>query len=366
MDRSVTMDNPGEILAYHIFAVEPCSLWIAQFLQPGMMRVHRRSKTGAQSVACYYIDKGSNRSSSTVTVLQAATGSVCYTNNVVQTVPRLLLHPPTPLDGRWREYNALAAAADYPKPPPHHTAAPSQSHPTVHPPPSHHTASPQPQKHHTTALSPSQPTVHPLPSRHTALPQPLPPRRRGQILLYTSRRHAIPPRHSLRRRHTIPPRRNLHYIILPRRRRYTLISTRNHHTIPSSRRITVVPLPHHHFRYTILSRRRHHFHPLETHVAVMRRRHHSHHSHSPLRRIIDISFPPHRRHHLHPSPLEVSNITHHTTDIPIPATDFIPDIQYFFSTIAHIRSFITSNPSTGFFSIKTARKGHQGTGSQYR
>lgn len=76
------------------------------------MRVNHRHKLGVQSVACHYLNSGSNHSSTTGKVVGAATNVVCYTNSVVWTVPRLRRCSPgeegkVQLPSTHRRHNAL-------------------------------------------------------------------------------------------------------------------------------------------------------------------------------------------------------------------------------------------------------------------
>lgn len=87
-NRSATTANPGLTSPHQIFTGKAPPLQIVPFLQPGMMRVNRRHKSEVQYVACHYLNNGTNHSSTTVKVVSAATGGMCYTDNVVWTVPR--------------------------------------------------------------------------------------------------------------------------------------------------------------------------------------------------------------------------------------------------------------------------------------
>ena len=159
-NRSACLINPGKLPPYQLFTGKQPPRHIVPFLQPGMMRVNRRTKMDPQSVRCYYLNSGSNHSSTTVKVIKAATGAVCYTNNVAWTVPRQPLYRSTPLDVRGEGGRATMFRPPTPLPAfPHHMRPPPTPLPPEPPTPlpafPHHIRPPP------TPLPPEPPT--PLP-----------------------------------------------------------------------------------------------------------------------------------------------------------------------------------------------------------
>ena len=69
--------------------------------QEGMMRAERSTTSDVQSVPCFFLDNGYNHPLSAVKVIQAMTGGLCYTSDVVWTVPRgpVVSLPPPPVTG---------------------------------------------------------------------------------------------------------------------------------------------------------------------------------------------------------------------------------------------------------------------------
>ena len=85
------------------------------------MRVDRSTKSDVQSVLCYCFNNGHNHPSSAVKVIKAFTGIICYTSDVVWTVPR------APAIAGKSLYAAAQATlvfniSDVPPPPPIHSS----------------------------------------------------------------------------------------------------------------------------------------------------------------------------------------------------------------------------------------------------
>ena len=64
-----------------------------------MVRVVRGTKSDVQSVPCYCLNHGYNLSAANVKVIKAKTGGVCYTSDIVWTVPHTTAMPPAPAGG---------------------------------------------------------------------------------------------------------------------------------------------------------------------------------------------------------------------------------------------------------------------------
>ena len=174
-NRSATTANPGRISPYEVFSGKRPHLQLVPFMQPGMMRVHRSTKSAVQSVPCFFLNNGRNHSTAAVKVLRASTGFACISKDVVWTVPRVPLLPPVPAAGGG---GATARAAT--APPEHEVTFVYQPQPQSPPPPPPPPSPPQPLRSRTVAASPARKTTFDQPPSSPPQPQPQPqPRHRS-------------------------------------------------------------------------------------------------------------------------------------------------------------------------------------------
>ena len=68
-------------------------LKVVRFFQERMMRFDPMTRPGVQSVLCYFLNNGHNHPRFTEKVNKASTGGICYTSDVVWTVPRAPVLP---------------------------------------------------------------------------------------------------------------------------------------------------------------------------------------------------------------------------------------------------------------------------------
>ena len=120
-NRSETKINTGWRSPYKVFFSRPPKLRVVPFLPPGVMHVTRATKSDVQSVSCFFLNNEHIHSTPAVKV-KATISDVCYTSDVVWTVPRAPVLPAPVVVGRSR-YAAASATPGFsitysPPPPP--------------------------------------------------------------------------------------------------------------------------------------------------------------------------------------------------------------------------------------------------------
>lgn len=65
---------------YDLLFLRPPKLQAVRFFQPGMVSLTRLAKSDAQNVPWLLLNNGHNHFTSTIDVIQATAGGVCYTS----------------------------------------------------------------------------------------------------------------------------------------------------------------------------------------------------------------------------------------------------------------------------------------------
>lgn len=152
----------GRLSPHEVFFSRPPELQVRHFFQPGMMRVARDAKSNVQSVPRHFLNNGYNNPSSTVKVIKASTGSVCYTSNVVWMVSCASM-PPAPAVGGGAVGHSVPVSTTAPgftftyRSPPSLTQPIKPSPPPIQPSPPWIQPSPP-------LIQPSPPPIQPLPT----------------------------------------------------------------------------------------------------------------------------------------------------------------------------------------------------------
>ena len=82
-NRCGTKANPGNISPHEAFTGKKPDAIVVPFFQPAMMRVVRATKLDDQSVKAYFLNHGYQHGRSTVRLLKASTGRVCFSRDIV-------------------------------------------------------------------------------------------------------------------------------------------------------------------------------------------------------------------------------------------------------------------------------------------
>ena len=90
---SATKTNTGWRSPYEGFLSRQPALQVALFFQEGIMRVNPSTNSDVRSELCFFFNNGHNHPSSSVNVIKASTGDLCFTIDVVWTVPRAPVLP---------------------------------------------------------------------------------------------------------------------------------------------------------------------------------------------------------------------------------------------------------------------------------
>ena len=162
-NRSATTANRGMLSPYEIFYGSRPSMPVLPFCKPACHRVPRQSKMNRQARPCYFLNFGYNHGSDCMKIMDAETGRIVHSRDVIWHQPRESLISPAPTVGS--DVPQSPSGADTPdyihiQPTPAATIAPAAA-----PVPASDNAAPAPPRN-------PAPAAAPVPASDNAAPAP--------------------------------------------------------------------------------------------------------------------------------------------------------------------------------------------------